>query len=273
VGTPNETVVYLDYDGCYRKTLDGDQPAKRIIANTGKFDGLAASPEHDVVALFGRQGLNLWSITDGSLLGTVDIEAGVTAAEWSPNGQQLLLLLSHGELQIRDGRSLELVQSQSTDLNGSGHVAWAHSGQYVAAHDDFGRIVTWDLAAKHVESHSADQATLPTFVFAPRGEFLILPDASHDVWVLPTKGQDRQRRYLGTADSLVSALCLFNDGQSLLVGTAEGTLECWSTITGLPLWNRDKGMPLPDDPMDPMSPMDRTSPFAESEGACVSSAA
>lgn len=275
IGTPDEAVVYLNHEGCCARLLRGTQPARCVIPHQpGEvFGHLAASPQHDRVALARPQSLQLWSITEGSLQTAVELKAGVAAVEWSPDGTKLLLLLSDGQMQIRHGQTLEIQHSQATGLRGSGHVTWAESGQSVAAHDDTGTVVTWNLSAGQVESHASNLTSIRTFALAPRGEFLVMPDDLCDVWVLPTVGPDRERRYLGTADAKVSALCLFNKGQSLLVGTMAGTLESWSTLTGMPLWDRQPKPTENEVPIEPSpSPMDEAAPFAQHGNSCTSAA-
>lgn len=274
VGTPDASVVYLDHDGCYQRPVEGNQPAQRVIPFLPgeAFTSLAASPAHPLVALCDAHRLEVWSLMEKKQQASLAFDHGLSSVNWSPDGHQLLVLLNTGVLQILDGTSLAVEQSQSSILRGSGHVVWAQSGNYVAGYDDSGHVVTWNITTSHVESHATDLSSIRSLAFAPHGDFVVIPDAVSDLWVLPTQGDARERRYLGSADALVSALSLFNGGQSLLVGTTEGTLECWSTQTGLPLWNRGDQTAPTDESSMPITPIDRASPFAQ-HGNCDSAAA
>lgn len=238
-----ETVIYRDHHGCHVQSLwNADAPRALAIPSGEEVEDIVASPESDLVALRSRNVLRLWSVTDGTIHATLKIDGGISAVEWAPDGRRLLVLLGDGRLQCRDGTTLELLQSQPTPLQGGGRLVWSASGRHVAAYSQSGCIATWDLAHDAVESFRIGFAVMTTIAFAPDGDYLVIPDTFRDVWVWPTTGDDRQRRYLGTAHGEVSALCFVDDGQALLVGTLDGRIEGWSTETGLPLWTQSEGI-------------------------------
>ncbi|HET6423624.1 MAG TPA: WD40 repeat domain-containing protein [Planctomycetaceae bacterium] len=267
IQSSQNTFVYLDHHRCGLLHSATDRLSPNLAAPLGHCNRIAACQASAHVALFSGRLLKLWSTLDGSILAELEIDAGISCVEWSPDGRSMVVLTRSGQLQRRDGTTLELLQSQQSCLSGGGQVVWSSSGMHVAAYNQSGSAATWNLVTDSVAAHRTGVYSLQTMELTRDGDYLIVPDAYRDVWMIPTTGDDRQRRYLGTAAGDVSALCLVDEGQSLLVGTLKGHLESWSLQTGLANWTAQE-VGLPDSsPPNKYEPIRR---FAHRGDSCAS---
>jgi hypothetical protein len=271
VKTPEDTVVYGDGRGCHLQSLWEDEPPTRLFSSAREIESIAASPESPLLAVHHQHSVELWSMTDGKIHATLELDGLLSTFAWSPDGCRLLVFMSDGRLQCRDGATLELLQSQPTPLNAGGRLAWSSSGRHVAAYSQSGLLVTWNLAADVVECRDTGIPMIHTIAYSPDGDYVIVPDLLRDVWVFPTTGNDRQQRYLGTASAGVSALCLVDDGKALLVGMLDGTVESWSMATGLPFWTHFEAIGMAAPRLEsPSTEEELFPPVAQRGASCAS---
>ncbi len=271
IGTETDAVLYSGEHGVFIKSPQEQGDGRKLFSVDEEIFDIAASPEHDRIACNRHMRIELWSAIETSLIASVEVTSGLSDLQWSPDGRRLLCVMANGELQIRDGMTLELERSQATDLMGCGIGVWSRDGRHVAVHNNSSVLIAWEITGKSVKTVHTGTHVMFALGFAPDGRFLVFADAENDVWMIPVDAADVERRYVGSASAAVVALCLADDGESLLVGAIDGSLECWSMSTGIPLWTkvqpqqRAKTAPTPS-----AAPINPAVPLAQRGASCAS---
>ena len=147
--------------------------------------------------------------------------------KWSPDGRHLLVVTSDAVLELRDGETLNVVRTAQTSVKGCANCIWAPGGRHVAAYSLDGTIAVWDLkcsdvALRHVEGPFPIVAAL-----SHDGDWLAVPGVSRELWLINVS-EPANRYELGPLSAPASAVQFAADGASLLVGSQDGTVQCWS---------------------------------------------
>jgi hypothetical protein len=264
---PVTTVVYSNERGRFLCPLEEGGTPKAFLPATDEIEGMAASPEAPLIAIYGREILELWSISEGSVQCSLPLDHPISQAKWSSDGRWLFLIRTNGRFEVRDGETLTLRQSQMTPHFDWILTAWASGGDHVMAYNTRGIAMVWDLTADRIVELQTGVVFLQSVAIAPQGDFIVYPDSHNDVWLHSTIDTTAGRRYFGTASASVTALCVLGNGDSVLVGTSNGAVECWSTVTGLPLWN---GIPAPVDSQKTTPSLATDKPVAQGAASCAS---
>lgn len=237
VSIPTPGFVVAGQGGYFWKPMSDTEPGRVLQATSSEeCKAIKVSPECNSIACHYENEIQLRSISSDEIRVSIKTDHNISAIEWSPDCQKLLVLQGDGLLQVRHGMTLKVEQTHPTSLLGGGRLAWSSSGQHVVAFNPYGIVIVWDLVTQRSTEMNTDNHTLHTVALSATGEFIVASDAFADVWLYPIQGDQTERQYLGTAAGTVSALSLISDDQGLLVGTFEGALECWSLSTGLQWW-------------------------------------
>ncbi len=243
-GAMGETALYHTGGFIFRQPLHTDEPPNKLLPS--QCDWIAASPMNDLLAVCTEAVVEIWSVTTGTRLKTLELDCMVSRLSWSPDGRRLLLKLSDGQLQIRDGETLALECSQQTSTRGEGFATWGRNGNHVALFAPIGLVPVWDLKHDHVVSLPIEPAYFHAAALHPDGTSFAIPGHDGQIWLLAVDGTS-PRRALETGASLVNALCFTPDGASVLVGGSDGRVECWSIADGTLRWSLD-GSPASKSP-------------------------
>ncbi|MDP1798819.1 MAG: WD40 repeat domain-containing protein [Planctomycetaceae bacterium] len=229
-------VVYMNEKGTNLQALGGASEPVIIPMPNQENIRVAVDPIHDVIAIGHDQTITLRSLTTIAKLQEVTLSHSISRLQWSADGSQLLTVLTDGTLQLLDGRTLAIRQSQQTSFVGDTKLTWPRDGQHAAICTNAGTFAVWDLARNELKRFQVDTRFLHAAALSPDGRWLAYPDAHDQVW-LQSVGGEQEVRCLGTSCSLVSALCFTADGQALLIGGMDGHLECWSVMDGAAGWS------------------------------------
>lgn len=270
VSTPTPGFIVDGQGGYFWKPMS-DAESGRILQATSSAEckAIKASPECKYIACYHENAIQLRSIISDEICVSTETDHRISAIEWSPDGQKLLVLLGNGLLQVRHGMTLNIEQTHPTSLLGGGRLVWSSSGQHVVAFNPYGILTIWDLVTQRSTEVNTGNRTLHTVALSATGEFIVASDAFADVWLYPTQGDDTDRQYVGTAANTISAVSLIDDDQGLLVGTFAGELECWSLSTGLRRWTDLIPAPLSTHP-DISSEASSAVPCVQRGDSCAS---
>lgn len=212
-----------------------------LIVLDSDCDWISASPMHDLLAVVRKSVVELWSITSRTRINWKELEGPVGRVLWSPDGHRLLVILHDGSLQVLAAENLSLQHGQNTDMIGGGNLIWAANGNHAATFNPLGGVNVWDLKRGHVQKVHAEPAYLYSCALAPDGTRIAITGPDGQIWLIDAD-DGAQKTTLGTASSLISALCFSAEGTSLLVGCVDGRVECWSVVDGTMLWSLDEAL-------------------------------
>lgn len=179
--------------------------------------------------------INLWQVSDGALLRTIDSDDGaISSLAFSPNGKLLAGAGWHGAglWQVSNG---VLLRTYSSDDNPLGSVAFSPDGEYLAGGSDAGLVYLWRVSdgalLTTLPGHSAQVGQLAFSAYGAQ-----LASASSDktinLWRVP---EGELLATLTDHQDGVTGIAFSPDGSLLASSSWDGTLRLWRASDGLPV--------------------------------------
>lgn len=236
-----ESVVYRTGDATY---LHCARPWGTPVKLTNEYhEWIAASPMHDLLAVCANEVIEIWSMDTGIKQHSRMFGCSVARLDWSPDGERLLIMLKDGRLELLETETLATLQTQTT-WEGCANLVWAANGRHVAAYSPSHGIDLWDMSQDHLQRIGQIPGYLYTCALSPDGACVAIPGENGQILLIDTAAS-AQRTILGTAPSRINALCFSPDGSSLLVGSIDGRLDCWSLARQSKQWSLDMEIDAP----------------------------
>ncbi len=217
-------VTYGDLEGwlmCYLnpcRTLGGD----------AQVNGVAFTPDRQILATESHLVIKLWRVSDGALLGTLASSGLSSGVAFSPDGQTLASG-SWGTTvslwRVSDGSLLRTLQ-------GDGHVydlAFSPDGQTLASGSDGKTVHLWRVSDGALVYTLAHADGVYSVAFSPDGQ--TLASGSWDATVSLWRVSDGSLLRTLPGDSAVSDLAFSADGRTLAAGLW-GKVNLWRVADG-----------------------------------------
>jgi hypothetical protein len=168
---------------------------------------------------------------------TVQLPSRPTILFWSPDGTRLLVA-DPQHLTIRDGRTLEPLNSVAVSIENGTFASFSKDGRWVAACGSHGPIAVWDTAANEAGIHYLAGEFRSAIALSPDGARLTVCD-HHGMACLIDTADPANRKNLARLPALVSTAGYTADGAHLLFGLLNGDLFCWSLADNELAWQID----------------------------------
>ncbi len=222
------------------------EPKGEPLRHASIIDGVAFSPDGQVVLTVGGEHARLWDAATGqprAVLGTLGI-GGATAA-FSPDGRTVLVGGPHPALWDADTGRLLARFPRGYPAHG---VAFSPDGRVALTGRGDGTAQLWDAAnGQPLRAPFRHESAVTCVAFDPRGRVVL------------TASEDRTARLWDAATGVPVGLPLRHgmrvlgaafspDGRAVATCGADGTAQLWSAATGRPLgppWRQGEGVFLP----------------------------
>lgn len=199
-----------------------------VRSTRGEVDQYALSPVTDLLAIATADSVEVWAFKDlPQPLAMIPLSCRVAKMEWSPDGCHLLILTNNGVLEIRHGETLAAMRSAQTSVRGDACCFWSLDGRHVVATNKKGTLTVWALEETEDALRQIECQPHPVVAMSHDGRWLAVPDMSRRVWLINVADPD-DRYELGSLTAHPCAVRFAADGSFLLVGLADGSLQCWS---------------------------------------------
>lgn len=201
----------------------------------------ALCPVADTLAIATETFLELWSLKNSATpLVKVPLSCLVAGMEWSPDGRHLLVFTSDAVLELLDGDTLTVVRRAQTSVWNCGKCIWAPGGQYVAsysAYSDDSKAAVWDLKGSETSLQHVECPSPPTVAaLSHDGQWLAVPNGLDEFCVINVSDPGKSYE-LSSLSAPATAMQFSADGTSLVIGSQDGTLRCWSLADRQLTWS------------------------------------
>jgi WD40 repeat protein len=239
---PNQAVNYVRFtpDGKHLISLSADRTVRRWDAMTGTEPivpggrltpgQIAIDPQGTNVAAVGGDGVQVWNYATGRRVATLPVSGGVASVSYSPDGKSLLIVtVLNGRLLLWDGATLRPVKFEPAvgPLTAAAFVPaglpFMPTGKEIAVGTSSGKLVLEDIDAN---LSGKPGATINTG--CPVQHIAISKDGMHVAYSclhsdkLGVADGHTKSIHVDTATSTVEAMAFSPDGNTLIIGTADG---------------------------------------------------
>lgn len=160
--SPNGLYIGVLWDNSTLQVLDANGSVRIFSTEVGWGNGLAWSPDSQLIAATGRTGntVGIWSITTSAQWLYTEHTSLVTAIAWSPDRTHDLIASASNDGNVRiwnahTRKTFFSFPDTTAGLNGITALAWSHDGQRLVLGDSNGHIQVWDVfAKKHIRDYS-----------------------------------------------------------------------------------------------------------------------
>jgi WD40 repeat protein len=224
----------------YTWDLTTDQPTGSLRIGQGVFTGIAFSPNSELLALSGINGLTQLRDVASDLAQQLPGTAGTTRPLAFISDEAYVSISDEGKIVITDagrGDQRELDGFDGTPLA----VAASRDGKLIAAGGTSGTVLVWDVETGDVAATlETALAAVPQVSFSYSGEYIAAggPAAQPQIEIWEVSTKQRTQTLSGPANQLTGVA--FQPGGSLIAATSlDGTLRLWDVESGLPVRTAD----------------------------------
>lgn len=201
----------------------------RYLENPANPPRLAFSPDGRWLVTNGAA-TRLWNVESGEVSRTLST-APVTALAFSPDGQQIALAETGGQMRVvpREENSLPTVTLPA----GSNVFALAFSpdGNRLAAALEDGRTLVWNLSTRTVLfTRIPETGRTLRLAYSPRGEILAGGNEDGGIWLWD--GEGNQMNVLRGPSGMIFALAFAPDGKRLAASGEDPAVYVWTLSDG-----------------------------------------
>ena len=205
------------------------QTSVLTIKATGDIADPIFAPRGDRIAAdVGPDRICVWSALDGTLIQTTELPARPAAKIFDAAGDELLVSLRNGTIQVRAVSTGALLREIKPDA-GQRALALSRDGRLLATAAQE-RVTLWDSSGTILRSFAHDFGNVVNLTFSPDGSVLATAglDADVHLWDVATG-----RRKATVPDQLLAnfALRFTEDGKNLLIGGVAGAIEIVDVAT------------------------------------------
>jgi WD40 repeat protein len=215
--------------------LDGATHQEVRSANVGA-EGLAASPDGNILAAVGYTGVELYDLASGSELRSIPEAAAHTTAvssgylAFTPDSATLAVVV--GDVvklyAVASGEETETIVT-----NGAFIIAISPDGKSLYAGGWSGEITVWDLATgRKVRSFGEPSRGANRMTLSPDGSMLASAGTFTEPIVLWETATGRQLHSFSGPTNNVTCLAFSPDGRILAAASSDVTITLWDTATG-----------------------------------------
>ena len=163
------------------------------------FEKMQISPDNRTLVTASFNSMQVWSITDGKLLGTLKINGSSKALQFSPNGQLLASAFEDGSIRIWHYKDLKEVLNISTGTSAVEKIQFANNGKILLAQND-SLVVVFDMLANKKR-----------ITFKYPGFICMMPDINHSAQKIVTTSDDMFLRYCNLKNGMVEDSIKLNE--------------------------------------------------------------
>ncbi|HEB93882.1 MAG TPA: TIR domain-containing protein, partial [Gammaproteobacteria bacterium] len=166
---------------------------------------------------------------------TLDIDGGIYAVAYSPNGRSFLSGSGDGTLHLWDATTGKLLRTLERPTGPVNAVAYSPDGKTLLSGSGDGTLRLWDATTgKLLRTLEGHTDSVRAVAFSPDGKTLLSgsDDSTLRLWDATT---GKPLRTLKGHTWMITSVAFSPDGKTLLSGSYDSTLRLWDAVTGKPL--------------------------------------
>jgi WD40 repeat protein len=115
----------------------------------------------------------VWDTTTGKAILVLAADARVYNAEWSPDGERLVLGERYGKARVMDATSGEELLRFTAHSDDIWHATWSPNGTRIVSGDESGEVKVWDAATGAVVLGFRVPGAVYSVDWSPDGNYVI----------------------------------------------------------------------------------------------------
>ena len=161
----------------------GESPVRTWKAHPARSNSLQASPDGRVLATGSLDGIALWSVAEGKLLGRLGkSHSGVSCLHFDPTGQRVAATYLDGWLTLFDVRNGKVLWEMQAHSDVTSAVAFHPSGNWLVSLGWDGQLKKWDAKTGSAGPAFGSPKASSCLVWSRDGKWLAIGGSHPELW-------------------------------------------------------------------------------------------